>query len=290
MPVGDLVSEWFETDLLRAAIAAHAVFGNPAGPRSAGTGAMLLGRIAADPIPVGSGVMTRGGPGALTDAVAKIAAQHGASMLPNAKVARVLVDHGRATGIVFESGDTMQARAVISAIAPKTTLTSLVPPTELAPTFLERARHIRARGVTAKINLALDAMPQFSALAGDQVPLGGRMLIAPTLDYIERAYDATKYGEVSERPWLELSVPSVNDASLAPPGCHVMSIAVHFAPRHLRHSTWTATREALAASVMRVLEPHVPTLSQHIVAREIITPEDMEQHWGLPGGHIFHAE
>jgi len=290
MPVSDLVAEWFETDLLRAAIAAHAVFGNPVGPRSAGTGAMLLARVAADSIPVGSGITVKGGPGAMAAAVARVASQHGASILTNSKVARVAISNGRATGVVFENGDTMQARAVISAIAPKTTLTSLVPPTELAPTLLERARHIRARGVTAKVNLALDSLPAFTALSGDNVPLGGRILIAPTMDYIERAYDATKYGAMSEQPWLEVSIPSINDASLAPAGGHVMSIAVHFAPRHLRHSSWADSRDALASSVMRVLEPHVPGLSQRVVGHEIITPEDMELRWGLPGGHIYHAE
>jgi phytoene dehydrogenase-like protein len=202
----------------------------------------------------------------------------------------VLIEEGRATGVVLDNGDTMQARAVVSAISPKATLTELVAPTELAPTFLQRAKHIRSRGVTAKINLALDALPPFTALAGDAVPLGGRILIAPDLDYLERAYDATKYGAISDRPWLELSIPTVNDPSLAPVGCHVMSIVAHFAPRNLRNQTWADAREVLAASVMRVLEPHLPSLSRHIVAREVLTPEDLEQRWGVPGGNIFHAE
>lgn len=290
MPVGDLVSEFFETELLRSAIAAHAIFGNPAGPRSAGTGAMLLGRVATDAIPVGSGVTARGGPGALTAAVARVAGQHKVSVLKNTRAARVLVEDGRATGVVLDNGDVMQARAVVSAISPKTTLTELVEPTELAPTVLQRAQHIRARGVTAKVNLGLDTVPAFTALAGDTVPLGGRILIAPELDYLERAYDATKYGAISEHPWLEISIPTVNDPSLAPVGCHVMSIVAHFAPRHLRNATWTDAREHLASSVMRVLEPHVPALSRHIVAREILTPEDLELRWGITGGNIFHAE
>jgi phytoene dehydrogenase-like protein len=290
MPVGDLVSEWFETDLLRAAISAHAIFGNPVGPRSAGTGAMLIGRVAADAMPVGGGVTVRGGPGALTAAVARIAEQRGASILTNARVTRILTEGGRAVGVVLDNGDTMQARAVVAAIGPKTALTGLVAPTELPPTYLQRVQHIRARGVTAKINLALDALPPFPALSGDTMPLGGRILIAPDLDYLERAYDATKYGEISERPWLEISIPTVNDPSLAPTGCHVMSITAHFAPRHLRNTSWTAARDHLTWSIMRVLESHMPTVSQHIVAREVITPEDMEQRWGMPGGHIFHAE
>ncbi len=191
---------------------------------------------------------------------------------------------------MLENGDTLQARAVVAAIDPKQALTELVAFADLPPTFRERAGHIRARGVTAKINLALDELPPFTALHGDTVPLGGRLLVAPDLDYLERAFDATKYGAISERPWLEIAIPSVGDGSLAPAGGHVMSIYAHFAPRHLRDTTWAAERETFAASVMRVLESHIPTLSRHIVAREILTPEDLEQRWGLSGGHIFHGE
>ncbi len=290
MSVADLTAEWFESDVLRAAIAAHAIFGNPAGPRSAGTGGMLIGRVAADPMPVGSGVTVRGGPGALTSAVARIAAQYGASVVTGARVTRIMTEDGRATGVVLENGDTLQARAVVAAVSPQHALIDLVAPMDLPPTFLHRVRHIRARGVTAKINLALDGLPPFTALAGDTLPLGGRLLIAPDLDYLERAFDATKYGAVSERPWLELSIPSISDATLAPAGGHVMSIHAHFAPRHLRGTTWAAARETFASSVMRVLEAHIPTLSRHIVAREILTPEDLELRWGMTGGHIFHGE
>lgn len=290
MSVADLTAEWFETDVLRAALAAHAIFGNPAGPRSAGTGGMLIGRVAADSMPVGSGVTVRGGPGALGDALVAIAKKHGATVFTDARVTRILTEDGRAAGIVLENGDTLQARAVVAAISPKQALTELIPPTDLPPTFLERVRHIRARGVTAKINLALDALPPFTALAGDMVPLGGRLLIAPDLDYVERAFDATKYGAMSERPWLELAIPSIGDATLAPDGGHVMSIHAHFAPRHLRGTTWAAAGDTLASSVLHVLEAYAPTLSRHIVAREVLTPEDLERQWGITGGHIFHGE
>jgi phytoene dehydrogenase-like protein len=290
MPVADLTAEWFESDVLRAAISAHAVFGNPAGPRSAGTGGMLVGRVAADPVPVGSGATVRGGPGALTAAVSKIAAERGASILTNARVTRIVTEDGRAAGVVLENGDLLQARAIVAAVRPKHALMDLVAPMDLPPTFLHRVRHIRARGVTAKINLALDALPPFTALAGDTVPLGGRLLIAPDPDYIERAFDATKYGAMSDRPWLEISIPSITDATLAPASGHVMSIHAHFAPRELRGRTWADAREDFAASVMRVLEAHVPTISRHIVAREVLTPEDLEKRWGLSGGHIFHGE
>lgn len=290
MPVADLTSEWFDSDVLRAAIAAWAITGNPAGPQSPGTGGMLLSRIAADPMPVGSGITVRGGPGALTKAIAQIATDRGASVLTGARVSRIVVEDGRATGVVLDNGDLLQARVVIAAVSPTHALVDLVPPTELPSTFLERMRQVRTRGVTGKINLALGRLPPFTALAGDTLPLGGRLLIAPDLGYLERAHDAGKYGRLSERPWLEISIPSIQDATLAPAGKHVMSIYAHVAPRHLRGRTWADAREEFADSVMQVLEAHAPTLSRHIVAREVLTPEDLEQRWGMAGGHICHGE
>jgi phytoene dehydrogenase-like protein len=290
MSVADLTDEWFDSDALRAAVAAHAIFGNPAGPRSAGTGAMLIGRAAADPLPVGSGVTVKGGPGALTAALGATAAAAGVSVRTDARVTRVLVDDGRVTGVVLENGDAISARIVVGAVSPSQVLTELVDPVDLSPTFVGRARHIRTRGVTAKINLALSEAPSFTALGGDAVPLGGRLLIAPDLDYLERAFDATKYGAISEHPWLEIAIPTALDPSLAPEGGHVMSVVAHFAPRHLRKTTWAVARSALAASVMRVLESHAPGLTSRVVAQEVLTPEDLEQTWGLTGGHIFHGE
>jgi len=290
MSVADLTGEWFETGSVRAALASHAIFGNPAGPRSAGTGAMLIGRIAADEVAVGSGVTVRGGPGALAAALAQIAGGRGATLRTDARVVRVIAKDGRATGVVLENGDELSARAIVGAIGPTQVLTSLVDPADLPPTFLARARNIRARGVTAKVNLALDTLPTFPALGGDVAPLAGRLLIAPDLDYLERAFDATKYGEISERPWLEITVPSVADPTLAADGGHVMSIAAHFAPRRLRSMTWKNGRDVLGSAVMAVLEAHAPGVASQVLAQQVITPEDLETIWGLPGGHIFHGE
>jgi phytoene dehydrogenase-like protein len=159
------------------------------------------------------------------------------------------------------------------------------------PTFRERVGHIRGRGLTAKINLALSALPEFAAFAGDPLPLGGRILIAPTLDYLERAFDDAKYGRMSEAPWLEISVPSVLDASLVPNGGHVMSIYAQCAPASLRDSSWTdEERDALFGRVMAVIEPHAPALASLVLSREVITASDLDIHWGMPGGHMFHGE
>jgi len=290
MAVADLAAEWFGHDLVRGAIAAHGVFGSLAGPRSAGTGAALLQRIADDPLPVGSGITARGGPGALAAEIAAIATRAGAEIAIGSRVTRVVCEGSRAVGVVLDNGTSIGARAVVSAIDPRRTLLDLVDHAELPPSVAERMRHYRARGVTAKINLALSAMPEFPALDGDAVPLRGRLLVAPSPDYIERAHDAAKYGQMSDEPWLELAFPSVADPSLAPDGCHVLSMYVHAAPRDLRSTTWAQQREELYARAMRVLEPHATRIDPLIVAREIITPEDLESGWGLSGGHIFHGE
>ena len=290
MPVADLTAEWFESELLQAAIAAHAVFGHPAGPWSAGTGALLLQRLGEDPSPVGSGATVRGGPGAMSDALAKIAADAGVSVRLDARVQRVIVSGGRATGVALANGDEISARVVIGAIDPKRLMLDLVSRVDLPPSFVARMTNIRARGVTAKINLALASAPVFTALHGDPVPHRGRLLIAPDLDYLERAFDATKYGEMSPAPWLEISIPSMIDSSLADEGRHVMSIYVHFMPRTLRHGDWDVRRDELFTSAMGVLAAHAPGLSDLIVAREILTPEDLETRWGASGGHIFHGE
>ena len=290
MAVADLTGEWFQNDLLQAAIAAHAVFGHFAGPWSAGTGGLLLQRIADDPMPVGSGMTLRGGPGALAAALAEAATKAGATIRTGARVTRILTRDGRVTGVALDNGDEIPATTVVAAIDPKLALISLLDPVALAPTLAERVRHLRMRGVTAKINLALSGLPAFSAFAGDAVPLRGRLLIAPDLDYLERGFDAAKYGAFSPAPWLEIAVPSVADPSLAPEGQHVMSICVHFAPRRLRDAVWADRKDALYRSVMDVLAQHTRGLEAQIVGAEIITPEDIEERWGTSGGHIFHGE
>ena len=290
MSVADLLSEWFDSQLLCAAIAAHAIGGNPAGPRSAGTGGMLLQRLAADPMPAGSGVTMKGGPGALATAVAEAARASGADIRTDVRVAQIVTEKGAAAGVLLANGDTLQARTILAAISPRLALTGLVGAPDLPPSFVQRMRNVRSRGVTAKINLALSAMPVFPALADDAATLGGRVLIAPTLDYLERAFDATKYGEISKEPWLEISIPSVRDDSLAPAGAHVMSIYAHFVPQDLRDMDTTQARAAAWSAVLRVLEAHAPRIADLIVSRDVMTPHDLEHRLGAPGGHIFHGE
>jgi len=290
MPIADVVSEWFEHDQVRAAVAAHALFGHFAGPRSGGSGGMLLQRLGQDPLPVGSGITVRGGPGALSAALAALAEKAGVAIRLSSRVRHVKTSAGRATGVVLESGDEIDARVVVGAIDPRQVLIDLVDPASVPPSLRERALHIRQRGITAKVNLALSGLPGVPALDGDSVPLSGHLLIAPGLDYLERAFDAAKYGSWSPSPWLDLVVPSVKDPSLAPQGQHVMSICVHCAPRDLRSGTWRDQRDPLLRAVLHTLEPHMPNLSSLILAAQVLTPEDLERDWGIGGGHLFHGE
>jgi phytoene dehydrogenase-like protein len=289
-PIGDVLDEWFDHGLVKGAIAARALLGNFAGPRSPGTGGFWLQRLAEDPSPVGSGSTARGGPGAISAALVATIERAGGAIRTSARVTQIVVRDGRASGVVLESGEEIDAPAIVSAIDPRQTLLDLVEADELTPTFRERMRGYRARGVTAKINLALSEPPDFPALRGDPAAFSGRLLIAPDLDYLERAFDAAKYGAFSPSPWLELSMPSASDPSLAPEGQHVLSIYLHCAPRHLRDAVWADQRDALYRAAMQVLEPHAPRLESLVLASEVITPEDLERDWGLSGGHIFHGE
>ncbi len=281
--VADLVSEWFEHDLVQAAIAARAIFGHPVGPWSAGSGALLLQRMAEDPLPVGGGVTVKGGPGALTHTLAEIARRAGVEIRTNARVTRVLTHGQTATGVSLESGEEIRAHAVVAAIPPRHLFETLVDPAALPVTFRRRVRQIRSRGVTAKINLSLSARPEFAGLDGDEAALRGRLLIAPSIDALERAHDAVKYGDASPLPWLEISVPSANDEGLAPAGQHVMSIYAHHAPAGI-------PADVISQRVWSVLREYSPALESQVVEQEVITADDLNSLWGLTGGHIFHGE
>lgn len=290
MAAADLVGEWFTTDLLQAAIAARGIFGVSQGPWSAGTGAVLLLNAAADPAPGGSSVMVRGGPGALTRAMADAARQAGAEIRTNAGVRQIIVRDGGATGVVLEDGSEIAAQTVVSNADPRRTLLGLIDPIELDPGFLTRVRNYRSRGTAAKVNLALSALPAFKGVANPS-DLKGRIHIGPGIDYLERAFDASKYGEISAEPYLDVTFPSLHDPSLAPAGGHVMSIYVQFAPYTLADGRgWSDARRDLSASVMRALSPYAPDIASLVVDQQVLTPADLESEYGLTGGHILHGE
>lgn len=293
MAVADFVAEFFETELLRAAVAARGIFGAALGPWSAGSTALLLLRAAADPYPVGNSAMPRGGMGALTAAMAAAAKEVGAEIRTGAEVARILVKNGAVTGVALAGGEEIPAKIVISGADPRRTFLGLLDPVHLPPSFLVKMQHYRSQGTVAKLNLALDALPAFTALRNSSdanISLSGRIHIGPEIDYLERAFDDSKYGEFSRAPYLDVMIPTISDPSLAPPGKHVMSVCMQFAPYRLKKGDWTEQRGALADTIIRTLAAYAPDLPGKILARQILTPKDLEETYGLTGGHPFHGE
>ncbi len=292
MAVADLVSEYFETELLRATIAARGIFGTFLGPWSAGSSLVLLIRAAGDAHPAGSAWFAAGGMGSLTQAMASAAKQAGAEIRSGVEVIEVRVKDGTATSVVLSTGEEISAKAIISNADPKRTLLKLVDPTHLAPDFVMKLQHYRMPGTVAKVNLALSGLPRFTALNGasDGNALTGRIHIGPEIDYLERAFDESKYGNFSRQPYLEVAIPSLTDPSLAPAGKHVMSIYVQYAPYKLKNSDWETQRNALGQTVVQTLAQYAPNLPEMILTHQIITPQDLEDTYGLTGGHIFHGE
>ena len=289
MAVADLVAEWFETDLLRASLAARGIFGSSQGPRSAGTAALLLLDAAVDPAPGGSSVTVRGGPGALTAAMADAAREAGAEIRVDAAVSRVLVGDGRVGAVILEDGSELTATAVISNADPRRTLLNLVDPVDLDPIFLSRIRNYRSRGTMAKVNLALDGLPEFRGVTSAE--LCGRVHIGPGIDYLERAFDASKYGEIASEPYLDVAVPTLSDPSLAPSGKHVMSVCAQFVPYRLAGGrSWTAAKPDLLSSVLRTLDRYAPGIESRVERAQVLTPLDFEEGYGLTGGHVHHGE
>ena len=285
MPIADLVDEWFEHDLLRATVAAPALTGAMLGPRSAGSSLMLLMREAHRQL-AGGPLRVKGGPGAATRALAAAARAAGAEIRTSTAVERIVVRDNTVEAVIA-GGQTFKTAAVVSGIDPKTTFLRLIEPAELSPDFASKVQNYRASGTVAKVNLALAALPNFGC---PSEALTGRIHIGPDLDYLERAFDHTKYGELSAQPWLELAIPSLLDSSLAPSGAHVASVYVHYAPRGLRSGDWTSARDTMLSAVFSVLERYSTDIRRQTVATQVLTPFDLERDYGLAGGHIFHGE
>jgi phytoene dehydrogenase-like protein len=305
MAVADFVSEFFETDLLRAVIAARGIFGTALGPWSAGSTAVLLLRAAADSHPVGSAAFPRGGLGSLTRALADAARNAGVEIRTNAEVQHIRAKDGAVTGLVLADGEEIAIEAVVSGVDPKRTFFKLLDPTQLDPTFALRVRNVRAAGTVAKVHLALGGLPVFSALDpvdGFLSSLSGRIHIGPEIDYLERAFDASKYGEFSAAPYLDVTIPTLLDPALAPEGKHVLSAYVQFCPFKLAGATadgksvvkseinWDARRRDLGDTVVKTLAQYAPNLPGLVEQMQVITPHDLETVYGFTGGHIFHGE
>jgi phytoene dehydrogenase-like protein len=295
MSIAELLNDWFEADVLKGTLGAGGITGLAQGPRSAGTSYLFLHHHVGWPTGVFRAArLAQGGVGALAQALAASAQARGAEIRTKAEVARINIKDDRAVGVTLASGEEVGARLVISNADPKRTIFGLADPLQFDSDYLRHIRNLKLRGVVAKVNLALGELPNFTALRGAgneaSTQLRGLISISPNLDYLERAFDSSKYGEMSSAPYLEVVIPSLSDPSRAPAGRHVMSIWVQYAPYHLKGG-WTAQwREELGDRVMDTLARYAPNLKAAVLHRQVLTPQDLEDTYGLTEGNVYHGE
>ena len=285
----DVLSEDFDSDLLKGALSLDAVLGTHAGPRTPGSVLTYLYRIAiGDKANRGAVAIPKGGMGAVSDALAKAAIAAGVEIRTSSRVENIIVENCRATGVTLASGDTLKADRVASNADPKTTVFNLVGARHFEADFVKGIDNLRTKGTAAKLHLALKDLPDFAGLDADQ--LKNRMVIAPSADVVERAFNHVKYGEVSTEPMMEFSIPSLVDDSLCKAGGHVLNATVQYAPYHLKGG-WTeaAKNDFMAAAITR-LEQYAPDIRKHILVAEMLTPVDLEARFGMQGGHWSHGE
>jgi phytoene dehydrogenase-like protein len=293
MSAVDFLSEWFESEQLIGPMSVSGIIGTYLGVRSPGTAYVLLhhymgeidGAFRAWGLP-------KGGTGAISMAIARAAEAHGAELRTSAGVQRILVENGEARGVVLENGDELRAKVVVSGVDPNRTFLKLVGEGALPADFVKNIKRYKLRGSSGKVNLALDGLPEFKGLPKTGPHLMGDITIAPSVEYLERAYDDAKYGAFSRRPFMDIVIPSLSDPTVAPPGKHVMSIFVQYAPYNLKEgpADWENQRDAFGDTVIKTLEEFAPGLSNRILFRHVLTPWDLEKEYGLTEGNIFHGE
>jgi phytoene dehydrogenase-like protein len=288
----DFLDEWFESNELKVTLATDGVIGANGGPRSPGTAYILLhhcmGGVAGHR---GLWGFVRGGIGAVSEAIAAAARAAGVEIRTNTEVEKIEIREGRARGVVLSGGERIEASAVISNLDPRRTFLGLVTERDLAPDFVQAIRHYRSEGTSLKMNLALNGLPEFRALPGAPGPQHrATMHICPSIEYVERAWDDAKYGRPSERPLLELTVPTMYDPTLAPPGKHIMGVFLQYAPYTLREATWDELREPYGRRVLDLIAEYAPNIHSIVEQVQVLTPLDLERRFGLTGGNIFHGE
>jgi phytoene dehydrogenase-like protein len=293
MSAAEFLEQWFETDPLKATMAASGIIGTFQGVRSPGTAYVLLhhymgeidGAFRAWGIP-------KGGTGGVSNAIGNAARSFGAEIRTEAPVARIIVKRGRAVGVALESGEEIRARAVLSSVDARRTFVDLVEPGRVTPAFLDEVRRFKFRGSSGKVNLAVDRLPEFTSLPGEGEHLRGAISFSPSLDEMERAYDDAKYGRWSAKPYIDMIIPTLVDPSMAPPGKHVISCFVQYAPYTLapERGTWDDNREAFGDAVIDRIAEFAPGIRESILFRNVQTPLDIERTTGLSEGNIFQGE
>jgi len=273
-------------------MSASGIIGTFLGVRSPGTAYVLLHHYMGEiDGAFRSWGFSRGGTGAISNAIASAAREAGAEIRTEAPVARILIKNGRATGVALESGEEILAGVVSSSVDPHLTFLKMMDAGELPGEFVEEVRRYKFRGSSGKVNLALDALPEFTCLPGAGRHLRGAISISPSVEYMEKAYDQAKYGEFSRRPYIDCVIPSLTDPSVAPPGKHVLSCFVQYAPYKLKPgANWDEQREAFGDAVIDTLAQHAPNIRSIIIERQVLTPLDIERQVGLTEGNIFQGE
>lgn len=293
MSAADFLDQWFETDVLKATMSASGIIGTFLGVRSPGTAYVLLHHYMGEiDGAFRSWGFSRGGTGAISNAIAAAAREAGAEIRTKAGVTKILVKNGRACGVALDSGEEIAAKVISSSVDPHLTFERFLEAKELPGDFVEEVKRYKFRGSSGKVNLALDALPEFKCLPGEGAHLRGAISISPGVEYMERAYDDAKYGRFSRRPYVDMVIPSLTDPSVAPPGKHVLSCFVQYAPYKLAPNggTWDDQREAFGDNVIATLGEYIPNLKNIIIARQVLTPLDLEREFGLTQGNIFQGE
>jgi phytoene dehydrogenase-like protein len=291
MSAVDFLDQWFETDVLKATMSASGIIGTFQGVRSPGTAYVLLHHYMGEiDGAFRSWGLSKGGTGQVSNAIAAAATAAGAEIRVNSAVRHILVSGNEATGVVLENGDYHMASVVLSSVDPRLTFLHMVGPDHLPAEFVEDIRRYKFRGSSGKVNLALDGLPSFTCKPGPGPHLRGAISMSPSVDYMERAYDDAKYGRYSKRPYVDIVIPSLTDSTLAPPGKHVMSCFVQYAPYALRDGTWDDAREAFGDTVIDTIAEHAPNIKSLIRHRQVLTPLDIERDFGLSEGNIFQGE
>jgi phytoene dehydrogenase-like protein len=291
MSAADFLDQWFETDVLKATMSASGIIGTFLGVRSPGTAYVLLHHYMGEiDGAFRSWGFSRGGTGAISNAIASAAREAGAEIRTKAPVDQILIKNGRAVGVVLQNGDEISASVVSSSVDPHLTFEKFIEPDQLPSDFLESVRRYKFRGSSGKVNLALDALPDFKSMPGPGAHLRGAVSISPGVEYMERAYDDAKYGRFSRRPYIDIVIPSLTDPSVAPPGKHVLSCFVQYAPYKLAPGSWDEQREAFGDNVVDTLAECAPNIKKIIISRQVLTPLDLEREFGLTQGNIFQGE
>ncbi len=290
MSAVDFLDQWFETDVLKATMSASGIIGTFLGVRSPGTAYVLLHHYMGEiDGAFRSWGFARGGTGAISNAIADAARESGVEIRTKSPISKILTKNGKATGVALASGEEISARVVCSSVDPRLTFLKMMDSKELPGDFVEDIERYKFRGSSGKVNLALDGLPEFKSLPGTGAHLRGAISISPSVDYMERAYDDAKYGHFSRRPYIDIVIPSLTDPSVAPPGKHVMSCFVQYAPYNLK-GNWDEQREAFGDTVVDTISEHAPNLKSLIRHRQVLTPLDLERDFGLSEGNIFQGE